>query len=240
VLVTASGDVCRAYYSKNSGGITEDSEVVWGRHAGGLRARYDGPLDAPDARFFPVTERNVREYVNGSWLKNTRLYAGPNLVSGDLVSRFLGAVDDGTSGFRWQATVTQDELRKSVGDSTGISDLDTVQDIRAEKRGRSGRLAEVVLTYTTKIGNRVERRIGPEYKIRKTLGTSFLRSSAIAIDLTKDRRGNITKATFTGAGWGHGVGLCQVGGLGRALSGQNHMQILAAYYDQVRLGRMYA
>jgi stage II sporulation protein D len=239
VLVTASGQICWACFSKNSGGITEDPETIWRKRVPGLCARYDGPPVESETRFFSISEDNVREYISGAWLETTHLYASPNVVSLDQLRRCLGRVDDGISGFRWRVDVTQEELRTSITGLGEISDLDTVQDIEPGRRGRSGRLEEIVLTYGTKNGSRTKRRIGPEYKIRKALRTNFLYSSAIVIDLTRNHKGIVTTATFSGAGWGHGAGLCQIGSLGRAQFGQSFEQILAAYYDQVKLLQIY-
>lgn len=130
-------------------------------------------------------------------------------------------------------------MRTSIAEASAISDLDVVQNIEPGRRGKSGRLEEIVVTYRSKSGGLSRKRIGPEYRIRKALHSSFLYSSAIVIDLIKDYRGTIKSATFRGAGWGHGVGLCQTGGLRRAMVGQGYEQILSAYYDQVTLGQVY-
>ena len=239
VLVTSRGRICRACYSKNSGGISEDAKSVWGRHIPTLRAHFDGPPTAPERRFFPVTEDNARAYMTGDWLSETRLYAGPAAVAPEAAGRYLARVDDGNSRFRWKVDATQDDLRDSLL-AFGLDDLGTVIDIEPLKRGQSGRLEEIALAYLSKTGERRRRRIGPEYNIRKALSPGFLFSSAFVVDLVRDARGVIRKATFHGAGWGHGVGLCQLGGLGRALAGQRYDQILRAYFDDVRLTRMYA
>jgi SpoIID/LytB domain protein len=239
VLMNASGEVCWACYSKNSGGITEDPESVWGKGVPGLCAHYDGPLSEFSTRFFPVCKENVREYIDGEWLETTHLYASPNVVPGDQLRRCLGRVDDGMSRFRWHVEVSQEELRNSLIAPGDDPDLDTVLDIEPGKRGRSGRLEEITLTFGTKTGGRTKRRIEREYKIRKALHRNFLYSSAFVIELAKNRKGIITRAAFKGAGWGHGAGLCQIGALGRANLGQSYEEILAAYYDQVTLLQIY-
>ena len=237
VLITATGKICRTSFGKNSGGITEDPQSAWGAASPGLRARFDGPADAPEARFFPVDAAHMRDYICGTWLATTRLYASPAVVSPDQLTRFLNRLDSGVSSFRWRVDLGQEDLRTSI--ASAISDLDVVQDIEPGRRGKSGRLEEIFVAYRSKSGGRSRKRIGPEYRIRKALRSGFLYSSAIVIDLTKDYRGTIKTATFRGAGWGHGVGLCQTGGLGRAMVGQGYEQILAAYYDQVTLGQVY-
>ena len=152
--MTSEGQICRASYSKNSGGITEDPESVWGRPTPGLRARYDGPDGTPEARFFPVSGNNVREYLAGSWLKTTRLYASPNVVSPDQLARFLGRVDDSFSGFRWRVDVTQEELRCSVAEAGGFPDLDIVLDIEPGRCGKSVGLKRSLLpTNPKRVGN---------------------------------------------------------------------------------------
>ena len=232
VLTATPGTILPAYYSKNSGGILESPESAWRVRVPGLRARVDAPSSiSPECQFFPVTERNISEYVCGDWLSGTRFFAGPNAVAEHLVARLLGRVDDGESGFRWMTEVTQEELRVSVGDTLGTTDIDVVQDIALGKRGASGRLEQIEVTYLT-AGHQVVRRvIGSQHKIRRALDHSHLRSSAFIVYIDRDRRGVISKATFRGAGWGHGVGFCQIGGLGRALAGQNYTEILKAYFD---------
>jgi peptidoglycan hydrolase-like amidase len=239
VLVTATGKICRTSFCKNSGGITEDPQSAWRAASPGLRARFDGPADAPEARFFPLDAADMRDYICGKWLATTRLYASPAVVSPDQLTRFLNRLDCGVSSFRWRVDLGQEGLRNSIAEASAISDLDVVQNIEPGRRGKSGRLEEIVVTYRSKSGGLSRKRIGPEYRIRKALHSSFLYSSAIVIDATKDYRGTIKTATFRGAGWGHGVGLCQTGGLGRAMVGQGYEQILSAYYDQVTLRQVY-
>ena len=139
------------------------------------------------------------------------------------------------------STSPRTNWRCSVAEAGGFPDLDILLNIEPGRSGRKewGRLQNIVVTYQSKKGRQFRKRIGPEYRIRKALCLGFLPSAAIVIDLTKNYRGHIKTATFRGAGWGHGVGLCQIGGLGRALLGQSYAQILTAYYDQVRLRQIY-
>jgi len=240
VLLAPSGEICRTFYSKNSGGITEAPEIVWGSSFPGLRARYDGPQLATETKFFPVTEVNVRDYLNGDWLPEARAYASPNMISSGQLRHYLGRVDDGLSHYRWRILTTQDELRASIAERGGLRDLDVVMDIVPGQRGASGRLKEAFITYLSTSGAEKRTRIGPELKLRKALYADSLFSSAFTADLTKDSKGIIQTATFHGAGWGHGVGLCQIGSLGRALSGQHYEDILSAYFDRVALRQLYA
>ncbi len=240
VLMTKAGRILPAFYSKNSGGIVESPESVWRRPTPGLHAHVDGPTSAFENAFFPVTERNAGEYISGQWLSTTQLYASPNVVPEETVGRYLGRVDDGKSGFRWTTEVTQDELLMSVRRAVGRPRLAVILDIVPLRRGASGRIEEIALTCATVSGQVVRELVKTQHEIRRALSPNFLKSSAVTIDLTKDRRGAIARAVFRGAGWGHGVGFCQIGGLGRALVGQSHIEILNAYYKDVVLAQVYA
>ena len=240
ILVTSSGRICRASFSKNSGGITENPQSVWGVPTPGLTARFDGPDGAPEIRFFPISEANIREYLCGPWLKETQLYAAPNLVPADQLAEMLAQFNAEFSGFRWRIESTAEELRETVQASGEIKDLDVLKDIELGRRGASGRLEEILLTYRNKKGKLCRKRIASEYRIRRALRAGFLPSSAFVIGMTRNIRGHIKAATFHGAGWVHGVGLCQIGALGRALSGQSYRQILSAYYSDVCIQQIYS
>jgi SpoIID/LytB domain protein len=239
VLITASNHNCDARYSKNTGGISEDAANVWGRPIEGLVARIDAPKGSTAERFMPVTEANLQEYLTGDWLKDTDCFAGPNVCRDEDLPRYLGRVDEPGTYFRWRVPVTQETLRESLVRRAGLDDLAEVLDLRPLKRGTSGRLVELAVDFRSTSGARKSHVIRSEYNIRAAMRTSFLYSGAFILADVVRAGESLASATLVGAGWGHGAGFCQIGGLGRALKGQGYEEILMAYFTAVRLERIY-
>ncbi len=239
VLVTAARRYCDARYSKSTGGISEDATLVWNENIDGLVSRIDAPKGSAAERFFPVTDENIEEYLVGDWLKDCDCYASPSVVPEDSITRYLGRVDEAGTYFRWTVTRTQDELCESLHDRANIGDLLEVRDLRTGRRGKSGRVCELFVDYLATNGSKKTATLKSEYDIRAGLSTKFLYSSCIVIRAKRNDAGKLLSVDLVGGGWGHGAGLCQIGGLGRALSGQAAEEILMAYYTDVTLERIY-
>lgn len=239
VLITASNHYCDARYSKNTGGISEDATSVWRTAIEGLDSRIDAPEDSPVNRFFPVTEANVVEYLTGDWLEKCDAFASPTVVPEDTITKYLGRVDEPGTYFRWTLTLTHAQMREALIKRGGATDVKEILEVIPGRRGRSGRLESVDVVYTSESGGERRHTLAPEYRIRAGLSMSFLYSSAFIVELDRDARGVVQRAVLRGGGWGHGAGLCQIGGLGRALKGQDYRTILAAYYSNVRLESIY-
>ncbi len=239
VLITAGKRYCDARYSKSTGGISEDAVLVWNEEIEGLVSRIDAPAGSAAERFFPVTDDNIEEYLTGDWLKACDCFASPAVVPEESITRYLGRVDESGTYFRWSVSRTQDELRKSLVERGGLADLTEVKGLRTGRRGRSGRLYELHVDYVSTDGGEKTATLSPEYNIRAGLSTSFLYSSCIIVRPQHDGAGKLTGVEILGGGWGHGAGLCQIGGLGRALRGQNADEILMAYYTDVTLESIY-
>ncbi len=137
---------------------------------------------------------------------------------------FCGMMPRGAHAFRWKVTKTPEELQKSLA-TVGFSGK--LREIRVKNRGVSGRILEVEL-----VGSPANLLVKGELVIRRALGN--LRSSAFVVNRNKDG-----SFTFTGAGFGHGVGMCQWGAMGRAQAGQNVQQILNHYYPGSQLFKLY-
>lgn len=239
VLITRSGHYCDARYSKSTGGISEDSESVWLSPIEGLTAVVDAPAGSEIERFFPVTEENLDEYLDGEWLQCTDAFASPNVVPESTITRYLGRVDEVGEYFRWTVELTQANLVESLTKRGGLTDLAEVIDLKALQRGRSGRISLLEVRYRDHSGAEKVHQIRREYYVRAGMSVKFLYSSAFRIKAHRDAQGRLEKVTLRGAGWGHGAGLCQIGGLGRALKGQDFRTILLHYYRDVRLERIY-
>ncbi len=240
LLRSPSGGVLDANYAKSCGGISETPVAVWGLAKPGITPVVDAPPDAPERRFYPITEANLEEYLDGEWVRTTRCYCSPNVVPRDAIGRYLGRVDTPDDYFRWTKSYGRAELeallRTKLGDADELVEL---CDLRVRARGVSGRAYIVEAQWRDAHGAAVVRRIESEYRIRQVLHPKFLYSSAFAVRPERDADGRLTRVTLRGAGWGHGVGLCQIGALGMALSGHDYQTICRHYYPRATLARVY-
>jgi stage II sporulation protein D len=128
---------------------------------------------------------------------------------------------------RWQVRKSAKELGVLVNQSYPIGSL---VDIEVKSRGDSGRVTELVLT-----GSEATAKVHG-FQIRAALG---LRDTLFVVDRTYDEHGNVDQFTFSGRGWGHGVGLCQVGAYGMAVAGGKYQDILKKYYSGVKIDKIY-
>ena len=136
-----------------------------------------------------------------------------------ILSQVLNDYDLHTADFHdWTVQYTTDELSELVRTRTGI-DFGTIVALEAVERGPSGRIKYLRITGTLR-----EEVIGKELAIRTALSSSHLKSSAFEIEKSPD--GFVLK----GRGWGHGVGLCQIGAAAMAAQGYDYRQILSHYY----------
>lgn len=239
-LITKSNKYCDARYSKSTGGISEDSVHVWHTEIEGLDAMIDAPKDDPITRFFPVSNENIEEYLTGDWLAETKAFASPNVVNEAEMLKYLGRVDEAGEYFRWKVELTHADLLESLTKRAKVQHIYEVMDLEPGLRGRSGRLKSLDVVYRTAPDKNPRRHtLTSEYDIRAGLWMNFLFSSCFVIRKNHNDDGALTSVTLLGGGWGHGAGLCQIGGLGRALSGQSYDEILMAYFQNVRLEKIY-
>jgi SpoIID/LytB domain protein len=239
VLITASGRYCDARYSKNTGGISEDGDFIWGEKIEGLKSRPDVPESEDLGRFARLDESNIREYLLGDWLQSTRAWGSPNVVSSAEVMPYLGRVDEAGDYFRWTWNLQQEALVASLRRFPEFADAAEVTHLVPGPRGKGGRQLWLTVEFLDNKGARRTQRIERDYNIRARLDPRFLFSSCFVVDRVLTPKGAVAEFTLHGGGWGHGAGLCQMGGLARALHGQNHATILLHYYSDVRLERIY-
>jgi len=239
-LLDPAGNVLDANYAKSCGGISETPLTVWGIDKPGLSAIVDAPPDANERRFFPITDSNLDQYLDGDWLKATRIYCSPNVVPADAIGRYLGRVDESGDYFRWTVRYERSELEKLLREAVPEArDLAVLRDIRVTARGVSGRAHVVELEWEDAAGRIITVQLDSEYRIRQVLHRKFLYSSAFAARTQRDADDRLKTVTLRGAGWGHGVGMCQIGALGMALSGIDYETICRHYYPEARLARVY-
>lgn len=226
--VLMHGDfICDARYSKCCGGATEIFENVWEpvNHPY-LRKVIDAPSDSPAPDADLTDERNAVEWING--------YPGAfcNTSDRSILSQVLNNYDQETNDFyRWKVTYSQDELSDLVRERTGI-DFGRISSLEPLTRGTSGRLVRLRIT-----GDKKSMVIGKELEIRKALSKSHLYSSAFYVE--KHGEGGDTEFVLHGAGWGHGVGLCQIGAAVMGATGYTYREILAHYFVDAEINKLY-
>jgi len=132
--------------------------------------------------------------------------------------------------YRWQKTFTASQLRAMARERH--PEIGRLQKLEVTERGRGGTVIALRLT-----GDRGEATLVQELNIRQFLQN--LNSGSFVIRTATDASGSLESATFFGGGWGHGVGMCQMGAIGRAEHGHTHEQILRHYYNGATLGRIY-
>ena len=201
-----NGMICDARFSKCCGGITERYSTAWeDQEIRYLESVYDGPEQT------------------GSRIPETWIRSDPpaycNTRDSDLLSRILPGFDRETRDFyRWRVEYSPDELADLVKSRVGV-DLGPIRDIEALARGPSGRIYRLKLS-----GERDYLFIGKELEIRRALSRTHLYSSAFVVDK------ELGRLVLRGAGWGHGVGLCQIGAAVMANEGRTYKEILQHYY----------
>ncbi len=222
------GKLCDARFSKCCGGVFEEFENCWESvHHPYLAARRDSvtPDDFPDLRI----EKNAREGIESSPAAfcNTRDH--------NILSQVLNNYDRETPDFyRWTVKYTRQELSELVRNRSGI-DFGEIISMRALARGTSGRIIRLEIS-----GTKRSIVVGKELEIRRWLSTSHLYSSAFVIrEGRPDQSGYPADFTLLGAGWGHGVGLCQIGAAVMGANGYFYDQILSHYFKDSELTQLY-
>ena len=218
-VLMQGGALCDARFSKSCGGVMEEFENCWEpHHHDYLQARRDGKdeADFPDL----TREDNAAEWIlsSPSAFCNTR--------DPEILSQVLNDYDQETKDFyRWKVEYGQAELAALIRQRTGI-DYGRIRDLQPVARGTSGRLYRLRI-----VGEKRERIIGKELTIRYALSPSCLYSSAFVVEKHDvDADGYPAKFVLRGAGWGHGVGLCQIGAAVMGAQGYDYKQILLHYF----------
>lgn len=238
-IVTNEGYLCASYYSKSCGGIIEKAENIFGEEAAGFSESTDAPCGSPTEKFSPITEENMREWVEGKWLKDMDAFCSPAVCPEETLNKYLGAVDDKGKYFRWETVYSQEELIAILKKKAQLSDIAELIDFKVRMRGNSGRIHNLDVIYKTVSGEIKTLEIESQYEIRYALHDKFLFSSGFVWDFEKDASGKIKTIKLHGAGWGHGAGFCQIGALGMALKGYKYEEILKHYFDKTSLVKAY-
>ena len=212
IVLYYQGEICDARFSKCCGGVSEEFGTCWENvNKPYLQALHDGTdeHEMPDL----TVEENARKWI----LSSPDAFC--NTQSKSVLSQILNNYDQETDNFfRWVVQYTQEELSQLVAHNLK-EDLGEVLDLIPLARGKSGRIYRLQI-----VGTKKSIIIGKELEIRRVLSHSHLFSSAFVVDKNYDR------FIIHGAGWGHGVGLCQIGAAVMGEQGYSYKQILQHYY----------
>lgn len=214
-------EICDARFSKCCGGMLEEFQYCWENspkpYLVGL-VDVDKKVDLTDLRI----EENARAWILG----NPPAFC--NTSDKSVLQQVLNNYDQETADFyRWKVTYSKEAISKLVFERSGI-DFGEIQEFIPIERGVSGRIVQLKI-----IGSKKSLIIGKELEIRRSLSTSHLYSSAFVVEHTDGG------FTFHGAGWGHGVGLCQIGAAMMGEKGFQFTQILSHYYPNTELKHLY-
>ena len=222
------GELCDARFSKSCGGVYEQFENCWqDQHHPYLVARRD---DDDEMNFPDLT----REDNAADWILSSP-HAHCNTTDKEILSQVLNDYDQETTDFyRWRVEYTQDELSKLIKERTG-DDYGRIIDLEPVARGTSGRLYKMRI-----VGEKMTKVIGKELSIRYALSPSCLYSSAFIVEVINENGNEFPeKFVLRGAGWGHGVGLCQIGAAVMGAKGYNYQQILLHYFIDAQIKTIY-
>ncbi len=228
-LLMYEGAICDARFSKCCGGVLEKFDNCWEPASHPYLQKVfdrkeDTLSDAPDLSEEAEAERWIR----------TSPEAFCNTRDMHILSQVLNNYDQETVDFyRWKVRYTQAELAELIARRTGI-DFGRIIDLQPIERGASGRLIRLRI-----VGTQRTLVIGKELLIRKSLSESHLYSSAFVVDKEEDGGEVPVAFTLTGAGWGHGVGLCQIGAAVMGEQGYDYSSILLHYYREVNIIKIY-
>lgn len=228
------GQICDARYSKSCGGMMESFETIWG----GSRKDYlqikpdwhTGEGAGIDLR----DETNVREWLNST----PPAYCSSATVPENEIIKYLGSVDEKGRYYRWQFLYTQAEMCATLNETLALGAAKIYQ-IKSRRRGGSGRLQTIGIVYQDERGHEMERIVSGDVAIRAALSKEFLYSAAFVVDHEPAGAEVPRQFKLRGGGWGHGVGLCQIGALGMALCGYSTEQIIAHYYPNSQICKIY-
>jgi SpoIID/LytB domain protein len=138
-----------------------------------------------------------------------------------------------TDFYRWHVAYTQEQISALINDKMKL-DFGKIVDLIPLERGKSGRISKLKI-----VGTERSFTIGKELEIRRTLSETHLYSSAFVVDKSHFELGIPQQFDIYGAGWGHGVGLCQIGAAVMGAKGYDYDQILLHYFKGAEIKKIY-
>ena len=227
-ILTSHGEICDARYSKCCGGAVEEFQYCWEN----IKKPYLQALPdtLPDSTPLPdLTD----EAVARQWILSSP-DAFCNTTDQKVLSQVLNDFDQETTDFyRWNQTYSQAEVKQLLEEKLEVQFGDIIDLIPLE-RGKSGRIYRLKI-----VGKERTLIIGKELEIRRALSKSHLYSSAFIVEKADIKDGVPQKFIIKGAGWGHGVGLCQIGAAMMGKQGYRYEEILLHYYKGAEITKAY-
>lgn len=225
-------EICDARFSKCCGGVSEEFQFCWENtpkpYLVAVRDNWEG-MNASDSGIDLSQEENAEKWIR------TSPDSFCNTADKGVLSQVLNDYDQETSDFyRWKVVLSQEKLKQLFSEKLKI-DFGNILELNAVERGRSGRISKLLI-----VGSKRSFTIGKELEIRRALSDSHLYSSAFVVDREDiDADGVPQRFVLTGAGWGHGVGLCQIGAAVMGEQGFDYRQILLHYYRNAEIKAIY-
>lgn len=230
-------DICDARFSKCCGGVTEEFQYCWEdtpkNYLSSVRDIIQGVKSVGSAAPAPLPSLQ-NEAAAEAWIRSNPP-AFCNTTDKKILSQVLNDYDQETADFyRWKVTLTQEKLKQLLDEKLKMNFGD-ILDLQAEERGKSGRISKLRIVGTEKTFV-----IGKELEIRRALSDTHLYSSAFVVDRCDiDEKGVPQRFDIIGAGWGHGVGLCQIGAAVMGEEGFDYDAILLHYYQGAEIKKVY-
>ena len=227
-MVLMYGDeICDARFSKCCGGVSETFDTCW--------EDKDYPYLQPvidNSENKDIPDLSIEENAE-KWIRTTPA-AFCNTHDEKVLKQILNNYDQETTDFyRWKVKYSQKEISELIHRKTGI-EFGDIKDLIPMQRGKSGRISRLKIVGTLRTVT-----IGKELEIRRALSESHLFSSAFVVDKTEIAGSVPSEFTITGAGWGHGVGLCQIGAAMMGEKGYSYDKILLHYYRNAEIKKVY-
>lgn len=228
-LLMNGKEICDARFSKCCGGVSEEYEYCWDNtHKPYLLSVVDNaPLGtAPEIDL--TDEKTAQKWI----LSSPEAFC--NTKDAAVLGQVLNNYDQETQDFyRWTVDFKQSELAELIRRKSGL-DFGEIIDLQPLERGKSGRITRLKI-----VGTKFTRIIGKELEIRRTLSESHLYSSAFVVERSEVVNNVPQHFHLVGAGWGHGVGLCQIGAAVMGEKGYLYTEILHHYYQNAAIEAQY-
>ncbi len=224
-VIAYNDEICDARFSKACGGLTEEFATAWDNiHIPYLKSISDEPIAHPSIR----TEEDAARWI----LSEPQAYC--NTKDAAILENILPDFDLETKAFfRWKVEYSRQELEEILREKSGI-DFGALKEIQPLSRGPSGRIYRLRI-----VGSKRSVVVGKELEIRRWLSRSHLYSSAFIVKAEYNSQGEVERFVFHGAGWGHGVGLCQIGAAVMADRGLTAEEILKHYFTGAEIRNIY-
>jgi len=230
-----NNEICDARYSKSCGGMTESFENVWNESPHKYLNNHPDIQPHTKSKMLPIDiEQNAEKWITSS----PQSFCSFKTVPEKDIPTYLGKVDKHKSYYRWDITYSQHDISTLLSNKLNIL-AKVILDIVPLKRGGSSRIILLEIKYLDNNDKMIKVRVKSEYEIRRILHHNFLFSSAIIIKKRNLKNGIPEAFDIFGAGWGHGVGLCQIGALGMALKNYSSEDILNHYYPGTKIEQLY-